>query len=385
MTQKIRESIKCPVIKWLFDDLPHLFFHDGINSVPTAFGKGDIVLCYTSLLAQKIRNDYPSIAKDVHFLPHATDTSLFKKINWNPKYDISFVGSFLNIDFFIRTLFYTTPDEESLVQALYDCVEKLKADYDCDFKALVEQHNLGAFLTRHKLDWLHLKRILSDLISTQDRVSCLTELGDLDLKIFGGKDWVHPLSFYPDMLKDYQLNAVINTQEKLTEVYQSSKISVDIPNIQNRNSLSGRVMDVMASGSLLITKYQKDSDAFRLFGSDCPIPMYKDQTHLRELCDYYLKNESERLEIVKKCNELVHRASSFEERIFFVLSLIQKKPAPSIEGSIEFVETSLFVVDPKIKETRERLKLFVRSVLKFLIPRPVRHKIVNLLLPTLLS
>lgn len=87
--------------------------------------------------------------------------------------------------------------------------------------------------------------------------------------------------------------------------YQSSLITIDTPNIQNRKAVGGRVIEAKASNAFLITKYQEDSDLYRIFGKDCPVLTYRDIPHLHELCKYYLDHPDERIEIVARCNSLV--------------------------------------------------------------------------------
>jgi hypothetical protein len=86
------------------------------------------------------------------------------------------------------------------------------------------------------------------------------------------------------------------------------------------------VFDVMASPSLLITEHHPDSDLFRLFGEDCPVPMYKSFDHLRELCRHYLAHEDERLARVATCNALVGGASRISSRLSEMLAVAGVRP-----------------------------------------------------------
>jgi spore maturation protein CgeB len=383
LSRRIRAGIKCPVIKWLFDDFPHLFFHNGVESIKDAIVPGDIVLCYTNSLAMEVKQKFPEVASNVFFVPHATDLSLFQKLQWQPKYNISFVGSFLNIDFFIRSILSAANSNPSVANSILSVLRELRNNYDCDFEKLVNDYNLNELVKERNLDWLHFKRLMSDVITTQDRLAGLASVSDLGLSLFGGKDWFGPLAFSDKLINCFQLEAVIDTQEKLTQVYQSSRIAIDLPNIQNRNSISNRVIDVMASGSLLITKYQEKSDMFLLFGKDCPVPMYKNNNHLHELCHYYLNNESERLEIVKKCNMLVKKIHSYDEQSKYILSLVNLRSIENSESRVSFINTSKFSTGALDHRMLELIKPSACILAKNFIPRKMRERIINTLTATL--
>ena len=139
------------------------------------------------------------------------------------------------------------------------------------------------------------------------------------------------------------MGEVIKTHSQLVDVYQSSLISVNIPQIQTGPALPYRVFDILASDSLLITKYHSESDAFSLFGKDCPIPMYRDMDHLRELCAFYLSNDEARRELVAKCNGLVAKGYSFDERVLSLAKLTGVTVSPTnVPGQVLFVDYTRF-------------------------------------------
>lgn len=379
LSERVRASISCPVVKWLLDDFPHLFFHDGISKLDTAFSADDIVVCYSSILSREVEKRYPALKGKTIFLPHATDPSLSKNIPWQPLCNISFVGSCLDVGPVNRMLSKFSRIDPLIVGAVVSAIEEVRKDYHCDFNQVIRNFGMERVLESEQLNWLHLKRVLSDVVSTQDRVAGIARVKSLGLEVYGGSNWFEPLLF-GQCLDCYQYSKSINTQEKLAAIYQRSKISIDIPNIQNIDSLSGRVIDVMGSGALLITKYQPDSDAFRLFGKDCPIPMYRDEEDLFRLCEYYLTHEEERLALVKRCNELVATGFDFKDRIQSILTLAR---VPSVEvsskGSVTFVSYKKF-------RNYAAPKLYLRMVEKaliiligFVLPLTFRRKLLNLI------
>jgi hypothetical protein len=134
---------------------------------------------------------------------------------------------------------------------------------------------------------------------------------------------------------------------------------VNIPNVQNCAGLAVRVFDVMASPSLLITEYHPDSDLIRLFGADCPVPMYKDFGHLRELCRHYLDHEEERLALVAKCNALVGSAFLLPNRLGEMLAAggVEVPRGRATAKLYEIIDTRRFYGFPR---TVDRVEPWVR-------------------------
>lgn len=347
MTRNIRNSIKCPVVRWLFDDIPHLFIMDGIDDLEKAFGDDDFIVCYNTSIQKEIIKLNPKLSDKVLFLPHATDYNCFKK-NKDAKFNknINFVGSFLETNYIIRVLTKYHKQNPDLAKKIALAVSRLKENYFLDFKKLVADLELESFLENEKMNWLEFKLVLCDVLSSEERYQGVQAIADLGLKIYGGTTWISPILLSEALLSSFQFGVQVDTQEKLAEVYQTSKITVDLPNIQNAQALSGRVIDAMASQSLLITKFQEKSDIFSLFGKDHPIPMYKNPKHLRELCEYYLNNEEARLAAVQACNKLVEKNFDFEDRVRQVLSLASLKTNTELvranQGAIEYISSSNF-------------------------------------------
>lgn len=90
------------------------------------------------------------------------------------------------------------------------------------------------------------------------------------------------------------------------------------------------MIDVMASGALLITRHAPDSDLIRVFGADCPVPTYRNLDELEQLCAHYLANEDERREVVARCNALVGPDYSFAARARDLLGAVGLEP---VEGA----------------------------------------------------
>jgi hypothetical protein len=156
--------------------------------------------------------------------------------------------------------------------------------------------------------------------------------------------------------------------------------------LQGGASLPYRVIDILASDALLITNYHPESDAFAIFGKDCPIVMYKNLDELACLCEYYLSHEDERRSLVARCNELVKSGFDFRDRCKDVLALCGMASASeeinpgSNLGSISYVDSGEFVYWSKkiMVKLRLALKKLIKSLMSLLPLKLRRSLIINL-------
>ena len=80
-------------------------------------------------------------------------------------------------------------------------------------------------------------------------------------------------------------------------------------------AIGGRVIafHILAGG---VSDYRyPQSDLFRLFGKEAPIPTYRNVEDLRRLVQHYLADEDERRNLVAECNKLVASGFSFMDRV----------------------------------------------------------------------
>jgi hypothetical protein len=338
MSKEIRRHIKVPVVKWLFDDLEHHFLHSSFESPNEAFADSDFVVTYSSALRAKIEGLCPHLVTKPIFLPHATSIQLFKSIRPKAGKAISFIGSYLDVEPVSVLLQYYGKNGNTVPNALFSLMDALRENPDLDFDKYISATNLERCAAKLGVDARGFKRLLSDVITTQDRLAAIVALEDLNIKVYGRNDWVRPLLYRRRVSASYQFGKKLDDQRSLVAAYQASSITIDAPNLQNRTAISPRVVEAMASGALLIARFHPDSDLYKVFGSDCPVPTYGNLSELRDICKFYSSNETERLRIVGQCNQLVATGFDFKDRVRQVLQFIGfERPGSGKEVAFEIV------------------------------------------------
>ena len=175
--------------------------------------------------------------------------------------------------------------------------------------------------------FLHRGEIMND-ISCSIRILTLSEVSDLGLVIFGTRNWATENCADPYIPLSYDSRTVYSLKHN-QDVYNASRLAINVNHVQATTGFSWRVCDIMASDACLVSEYKPDFE--RCF-PDVPIPLFTSRSELRELCRKLLDNENMRRDIVARCNEIIDEKFRFEKLVplledFFSVSLHEGKAA----------------------------------------------------------
>ncbi len=312
ITKEIMQKTTCPIINWMVDLIP--FMHHGGNQ-KNLFCERDHIITSTLRSVEKLELEYPIVKGKVHYLPLATnikDFQVYKKSKQD--LNISFIGTYFYCGQ-LNIILQTYKEHPYINDSILKLCKKVEEDYNLDMEHYIHAYKLKKVLADYKLDIPSFKGLIANAISLNNRIKYLDVVSDLGLKLWGTDNWVEAGAFSLKLLSCFQFNDQINTRIQLIDIYQRSKIALNISHHQAQDGLPYRIFDILASQSLLITDYREQSDLFYLFGNDIPIPMYKNPAELRKLVLHFLNHEDERSRIVQYCNSLIEKGFAFEDRI----------------------------------------------------------------------
>ena len=152
--------------------------------------------------------------------------------------------------------------------------------------------------------------ILIPYISDIKRIGILSEIADLGLQLYGTNNW-QKLQYYPQLTMSYQ-NKVIYSFKDNQDIYNSSKIGININHHQAVTGFSWRVCDIMATNCCLVSQYTSDLE--KLF-PHVDLPTFKNKYEAKEICKYLLENENKRKEIVRNSNDAINKKYRFKHLI----------------------------------------------------------------------
>jgi hypothetical protein len=357
MTSGLEQASRVPIVKWLVDDISHLFFHDGVADAQRLFARASHVICYSTTLLGQLAAAAPEAQDRLSWVPHGSSLAGTLTQPEQPAIPISFVGTCLDHRPFLRVL--EAARSRGATRLVLAALEDMRQDYVSAAARPPAADPLVRTIEDAGVDRDHWQRVLADLVTSQNRVQALLKIEDLGLHLFGNDLWLNSLAVTSRLADRFEFERPVNSHERLLHTYARSRISVNIPNVQNCAGLAVRVFDVMASPSLLISEYHPDSDLFRLFGRDCPVPMYKSFDHLRELCTHYLNDEEERSRLVRRSNELVGPQFRIRNRLAAMLTVagISCPDTPGEADKYEIVDTKRFYGLPR---SRKRVSPWLR-------------------------
>lgn len=351
ITKNIMEAIDCPIITWMVDRIP--FMHHG-GTHDDLFCDKDFVITSSTINVNRLESIYPILNGKVYYLPFCTNIDQFNHtFNHEKSINISFVGTYFYCGKLTEILNYYT-NNKKIYRSIIKFSEELKKNYEIDIDYLISQLNLDAVLKDFALDKFKFKGLIANALSLNRRIKSLDSISDLGLQLYGTENWTNVNQYSLQLLECFQENNFIKTRSQLVEIYDRSKISINVSHVQAGPGLPYRIFDILASSSLLITEYHPESDLFNLFGKPLPIPMYRSNDELRKLCSHYLKDSNERLQLVKECNALVKNGFTFRDRVLDFYKIINAKSPLSSEervfGDILYVNPNKYFL--KTSHTR---------------------------------
>lgn len=153
-------------------------------------------------------------------------------------------------------------------------------------------------------------------LGEMERITCLNTLAEthqVDLYTTSKSDQIGILNVHPP----------VNYYTDLGKVYYFSKINLNftLPSIETGVPL--RVFDIMAYGGFVMSNYQAEFDTLFTPGED--LVVFRDLSELKELTDYYLTHEKERITIAAHGYQTVNRYYSYERQIEQILTICEQE------------------------------------------------------------
>lgn len=328
LTPQVFDAIRGRIVTVIVDDLTHVF--DYQRSGPFEVFKRDIeIVAMSSALERKLLAEVEDVRPRLHFMLPATHVDpQARAVQTLRPYPISWVASFvgdLNLESYL-TLTRTQPEYWALTVRCLAMVER-----DGDLHELLAENGRDAQLVA-ALPWSfdYFQAQMRNILTNRSRVQLVHQLAPHGLALFGNAGWQKLLFHDTAVFGALQPGAPPSSHAELLKIYNGSKICVNLPQVHvDPDAVQYRVIDIMASNALVVTRHSNASDLYRVFGDDCPVPMFQDLKDLERLCVHYLNNDTERRLLVARCNQLVAEGFSFRERAAELLEIAGLQPLAS--------------------------------------------------------
>ena len=229
-----------------------------------------------------------------------------------------------------------------------------------------DKQNFKLFLESFRSDVLlkpeaHLKKLglnssllkkishidLLNLLSSNTRIQTLQAIADLGLSLYGSKNWIDVCDSSVDLALSL-INKEVSSIKENQDIYNSSKISINISHAQAGRAFSWRVRDIMACNSALVSDPRED--LVTQFGKYVKIPTYENPYEARQICQKLLQDEIWRKEIVAGSQLAIEEGHRFRHRIKDMQEIIGINLMLGKVGSVQFLDSNDFLKKCSYKE-----------------------------------
>lgn len=183
-------------------------------------------------------------------------------------------------------------------------------------KVFISDEELLKNTTSEKILSTFSSQYLIHYLSDYKRTKVLSNIADLGIDIWGTPNWATETYNEPWLILNFHKDSVYSIKHN-QDIYNSSKIGINIGHLQAKNGFPWRVFDIMASNACLVTEYHGDFDKYL---PNLKLPYYSNAWEAREVCKKLLENENYRLDIVAQSQELINKNYRFEN----LLNIMEK-------------------------------------------------------------
>lgn len=300
----IEDWISCPIAVWDADAFQ--FFNDK----DTLIKKADRYhfMAFSNAGLEDYKKQLTIHESRMCRVPSATSV-VPKKIE--KKYDISFIGSpFFNSSNLLQLL-KVYPE---LMQLSPETLQKT----DIKLKRMLAEHGVKVSELQH-------------FRSGDRRASLILSLLDFDMGVFGPKQWLELASHGTKIIQAYDPRAVYSLEHN-QKIYNRSKLSLNISHTQNITGYPWRVLDILASSSVLLTDYK--SDLKNDFLGKIEFQFYDSPHEAYSKASQLIKDEKRREDLVAQQNEAIEVGFRWHHRFPLIQQLtgvnLEKANPPSL-------------------------------------------------------
>lgn len=319
---EVLAGVRGRTVTVIVDEPEHLFDYHRTGPWPV-FASDVEIVAMSSRLEQRLLDAVPDVRPRLHFMLPATNIVAGPRPD--PVLPISWVASYVgdaNLEQYMQ-LVGDAPDVRTLTISCLRIIER-----DGDLRSIRGTTAPEAALI-DALPWSfdYFQTQMQNVLTNRARLAVVERLAKHGLALFGSAGWRKLLTHDEAVMQALQSGPAPASHADLTRIYNASRLSINAPQAHTAvGAVQYRMIDVMASGALLITRRDRPSDLNRVFGDDCPVPTYRDLDELERLCVHYLAHEDERRELVARCNALLASGYSFAERAAQLLGIAGLQP-----------------------------------------------------------
>lgn len=351
----VSREFDCPIVIYEVDSP---IFYSNKNALKENIARYKFIVSQdesVEILESEFRVNRKNILKVPFFTEiHAKDIPI--------RHNISFIGTkFSNQNIFSKFM-KSNPNEKEI-----DLFKKLIKEYKYNTfvttNSLIEKFNIKSKKILANFD---TNKIIGDL-SDYNRTKTLSCVADLGLRLYGTPEWIFDNYNEPEVILSY-INKPVYSLKHNQDIYNSSKIGININHLQACSGFSWRVCDILASNACLVSEYKPNVEKY--FGK-AGVPTFTNPYEAREICIKLLNNENMRKDIVAASQEIIE--SNF--RFKYVLQEIEDFIGFKLESDNK-PEVKYHIATFKKLKKKEK---FIQKIFSIRNSDDKKHKVITIL------
>ena len=248
----------------------------------------------------------------------------------------------------------TNPNEEE-IRIFKDINEKFKENPFLDKSELLKYNTLSSAKISDCLNETGMISLLTDF----QRVKTLSAVADLGLSLYGSSKWITDLTNELDIILSFKNRHVYSLKHN-QDIYNSSKIGINICHIQAKTGFPWRICDIMASNACLLTEYKPDFD---IRFPNIKIPFFSNPYEAREQCVKLLNNENMRSDIVASCNKIIDKKYRFSNIKKIMEDYLNMDLSSKQYGKVSFIFENVKTNLSKYTGLKNKIRLKIYNML----------------------
>lgn len=282
--------LDCPIILWEADAPKYFSDQDYIKKNIDRY----LFFAFSEFVEMDFKNRFGASENQVFRIRNATAVQAEKIAK---KQNISFIGSCFENPIVVVRLFRESP------QKFFDFLKLCDGQDEKKIENLIQNsdYSQSGLKTNH----------IIDIRTSQKRLQTLSAVADLGLAIWGDSKWQNQYTHSIDLALSYD-DRLAYSLEHNQDIYNKSKVSINVSHAQAITGYPWRVLDILASDSVLVSDSQKD--LIDDFGKDVSLQLYNNPFEAREICRKIIIDDSLRNDIIAQQNEAINKNYRWEQR-----------------------------------------------------------------------
>lgn len=295
----LADVVECPIIIYEVDSPRYFSNKANIQEKSDRY----LFFIFQEDSRETLQKEYGVDQNKIFYVPFFSE--VYSDADVEQTTNISFIGSLFSINDtkIFQSFIEKSPSDEEW-RMMKKCFNELRKNPQVTQTELVYKYNITSELVvRH----LNLPQLLM-MLSGEKRLRVLSSVAELGLDLYGTKSWKNTY-YFDTVLNMSYIDRKVYSIKHNQDIYNRSKIGINVSHLQATSGFPWRVMDIMASNACLVTDNHAD---FKTLFGNIPIPTYESVSEAYDLCRQLIKDESRRKDIVLQCQEVIDHKYRFK-------------------------------------------------------------------------